>query len=169
MTSPGEVNIEYIRPGKDVANYVEDLVHVDDRCLKTFKEFPADIAQRLTLSLQSNGYVSKRQRTTCITKVYFFHEHFNLLQFQDANRNTLGYYSDIGTPLLKTESGYRMTDWSLDIWLTPKGKLFELDMDEFEVALSKDLLTPEEGQIARDTFTRLIDEVKRGIYPNAYL
>ncbi len=92
-----------------------------------------------------------------------------MLQFQDKQRKTLGFHSDIGTPLIKTESGYRMTDWFLDIWLTPAGKLFELDMDEFEDALSKNLLTHGEAQIARDTFARLINEVKQGIYPNAYL
>ena len=164
-----QVTIEYIRPGKDVTQYIEDLLFEDEQCLKTFKLFPSQIAKRLTQSLQNNGFIFKRQRVACITKVYFFHEHFNVLQFQNKQRQTLGYYSDIGTPLIKTESGYRMTDWFLDIWLSPNGKLFELDMNEFEEALSKDLLSSEEAQIARDTFARLIDEVRRGIYPNAYL
>ncbi len=169
MTNINEVTIEYIRPGKDVNQYVEDVIFEDDRCIKTFKEFPDDTAKRLTLSLQSNGFITKQQTTTCISKVYFFAEHFNVLQFQDQNRQTIGYYSDVGTPLIKTATGYQMTDWFLDIWLTPEGKLFELDLDEFEVAMANQLLTAQEGQIARDTFARLIDEVKRGIYPNAYL
>ena len=169
MTNINEVMIEYIRPGKDVNQYVEEVVFEDDHCLKTFKQFPDDIAKRLTLSLQSNGFITKQQNTTCISKVYFFEEHFNVLQFQDQNRQTLGYYSDVGTPLIKTATGYQMTDWFLDIWLTPEGKLFELDLDEFEVAIANKLLTVQEVQIARDTFARLIDEVKRGIYPKAYL
>ncbi len=121
---PAQVTIEYIRPGKDISEYVEDLLFEDEHCIKTFKEFPGDVAKRLTLSLQGNGFISRGQQTTCITKVYFFHEHFNVLQFQDKNRQTLGYYSDIGTPLVRTENGYSMTDWFLDIVLTPKGKLF---------------------------------------------
>ena len=169
MTNINEVTIEYIRPGKDVNQYVEDLIYEDDRCIKTFKEFPDDIAKRLTLSLQRNGFIAKDQSTTSISKVYFFYEHFNVLQFQDQSHQALGYYSDVGTPLIKTATGYQMTDWFLDIWLTPKGKLFELDLDEFEVALANHLLTEQEGQIAQNTFARLIDEVKRGIYPNAYL
>lgn len=167
--NPPQAIIEYTRPGKDVTEYVEDLLLENELCLKTFKVFPSQTAKRLTQSLQANGFISRWQRVACITKVYFFQEHFNLLQFQDKQRKTLGYYSDIGTPLIKTESGYRMTDWFLDIWLSPGGKLYELDMNEFEDALSKNLLTSEEGQVARDTFARLIDEVKRGIYPNAYL
>jgi predicted RNA-binding protein associated with RNAse of E/G family len=167
--NPHQVNIEYIRPGKDVTNYIEDLLFQNEQTIKTFKEFPSDIAERLTLSLQSNGFIPDHKRTTCITKVHFFQEHFNVLQFQDENHETIGYYSDIGTPLVRTANGYRMTDWFLDIWLSPDGKLFELDLDEFEEALSKNLLTDVEAQIARDTFARLIDEVKRGTYPYAYL
>lgn len=167
--NPPQAIIEYTRPGKDVTAYVEDLLFENDQYIKTFKLFPSQIAKRLTQTLQRNGFISRWQRVACVTKVYFFHEYFNVLQFQDKQRKTLGYYSDIGTPLIKTESGYRMTDWFLDIWLSPNGKLFELDMNEFEEALSRNLLSPEEAQIARDTFARLIDEVKQGIYPNAYL
>lgn len=168
ITRP-QATIEYTRPGKDVTEYVEDLIFENEECIKTFKVFPADTAQKLTLSLQTNGFIAKRQRVACITKVYFFHEHFNLLQFQDKNRRTLGFYSDVGTPLIPTGNGYRMTDWFLDIWLSPSGKLFELDMAEFEDAVSRELLTPTEAQVARDTFARLIDEARRGIYPNVYL
>ena len=164
-----EVTIEYIRPGKGVQQFVEDLVFEDDRSLKTFKHFPTEIADQLTQSLFNNGFIRETQRTTSITKIYFYHEHFNLLQFHDENGQLLGYYSDIGTPLLKTAHGYQMTDWFLDIWLSPDGKLFELDLDEFEVALSNHLLSSADAEIARSTFARLIHEVKTGIYPNAYL
>jgi predicted RNA-binding protein associated with RNAse of E/G family len=164
-----EVTIEYIRPGKDVTEYIEDLIFENEHGIKTFKIFPKLVAEKLTQSLQNNGFISKRQRVACITKIYFFRQHFNVLQFQDKNRQTLGFYSDIGTSLIKTEGGYRMTDWFLDIWLSPSGKLFELDMDEFEEALSKNLISSAEAQIARETFARLIDEVKQGIYPHTYI
>jgi predicted RNA-binding protein associated with RNAse of E/G family len=62
-----------------------------------------------------------------------------------------------------------MTDWFLDIWLSPDGTLFELDLDEFEEALSKNLMSAAEAEIARRTFDRLIEEVKQGIYPHAYI
>ena len=62
-----------------------------------------------------------------------------------------------------------MIDWFLDIWLSPDGTLFELDEDEFEEALSRKLLTESEARIARETFNRLIQEVKDGIYPGTYL
>ncbi len=165
----GEVTIKYIRPGKDVTEYVEDLIFENNQCIKTFKQFPTHISADLTQSLRKNGFISDNLITTCITKTYFFHEHFDVLQFQNEQGETLGYYSDVGTPLIKTSSGYQMTDWFLDIWLSPDGTLFELDIDEFEEALSKNLLNATDAEIARNTFSRLIHEVKQGIYPSAYL
>ena len=169
MTDSREVKIEYIRPGKGVQEYVEDLVMENEHHLQTFKIFPDDIAEKLTQSLSGNGFIAENQRTRAISKLYFFHEHFNLLQFLDENHQVLGYYSDIGTPLIKTSDSYQMTDWFLDIWLSPDGRLFQLDMDEFEVARSSNLLSPADAEVALTTFSRLIDEVKQGIYPNIHL
>ena len=169
MMNSKEIKIKYIRPGKDVTEYIEDLVAESERYIKTFKVFPNDIIESLTQSLRNNGFIAKDQITTSVTKIYFFDEHFDLLLFQDEGGEILGYYSDIGTPLIKTPIGYQMTDWFLDIWLSPDGTLFELDLDEFEEALSKNLIDAAEAEIARSTFARLIDEVKQGIYPHAYM
>jgi predicted RNA-binding protein associated with RNAse of E/G family len=169
MTDQPEVTIEYIRPGKDVTEYREDLLAENEQYIRTFKVFPEAIITSLTASLRKNGFISNDQTTTSITKIYFFHEHFDLLLFHDEQGEILGYYSDIGTPLIKTANGYQMTDWFLDIWLSPDGTLFELDIDEFEEALSKNLLSTTEAEIARNTFARLIHDARQGIYPQAYM
>jgi hypothetical protein len=168
MTYPS-VSIEYIRPGKETSYYEEDLIFENADYIKTRKHLPADISDRLSENLRKNGFIKNEQRCEYVTKIYFFNEYFNLLQFQDEAQETLGYYSDIGTPLSKTIGGFQMTDWFLDIWLSPDGTLFELDMDEFEEALSKELMNPTEAEIARNTFARLIEDVRQGIYPQAYL
>jgi predicted RNA-binding protein associated with RNAse of E/G family len=168
MTYP-PITVEYIRPGKEISHYEEDLVFENDEYIKTVKLLPDEIAVKLTKSLHDNGFISSKQNCSYIAKTYFFNEHFNLLQFQNEKQEILGYYSDIGTPLTKTANGYRMTDWFLDIWLSPDGTLYELDMDEFEDALKKGLLNSTEAVIAREAFARLISEVKQGIYPQAYL
>jgi predicted RNA-binding protein associated with RNAse of E/G family len=169
MRNTKEVKIKYIRPGKDVTEYIEDLVAENEQYIKTFKVFPNDIIESLTQSLRNNGFIAKDQITTSVTKIYFFDEHFDLLLFHEKGGEILGYYSDIGTPLIKTPNGYQMTDWILDIWLCPDGTFFELDLEEFEVALSNNLLNASEAEIARSTFSRLIEEVKQGIYPHAYM
>lgn len=163
-----EIQIEYIRPGKGTSLFVEDLVSVDAVCLKTFKVLPPDVVMSLARSLVADGLIAPDQKACAIAKTYFFQEYFNLLEFYDENGALLGYYSDIGTPLVKIETGYTMTDWFLDLWLHPGGSLIELDVDEFEQAVESGLLTDPEIEIARLTFARLIAEVQGGIYPDVY-
>lgn len=163
------ITVKYVRPGKETSYYDEDVIIENDEYVKSLKRMPEEIAERLTRSLREHNFIARDQYCACITKIYFFHEYFNLLLFQDEHEGLLGYYSDIGTPLTKTDEGYQMIDWFLDIWLSPDGTLFELDEDEFEDALARDMLSPSEAEIARATFARLINEVKTGIYPNAYL
>jgi predicted RNA-binding protein associated with RNAse of E/G family len=164
-----EIRIEYIRPGKGTTFYIEDLVFMDALCLKTFKTLPSEIVSALAQGMVAAGMIAPHQKTVTVAKTYFFREHFNVLEFLDEDRNLLGYYSDIGTPLTQTEEGYKMTDWFLDIWLRPDGSLMELDIDEFEEAISMNLLSSPEVDRARSTFARLIEEAKTGIYPSAYL
>jgi len=169
MMNSKEIKIKYIRPGKGVTEFVEDLVAEGEQYLKTFKVFSNEIIESLTQSLRNHGLIAEHQITTSVTKIYFLDEYFDLLLFHDARGEILGYYSDIGTPVIRTPDGYQMTDWFLDIWLSPDGTLFELDLDEFEEALSNNLLNAREAEIARSTFARLIDEVKQGIYPHTYM
>ena len=164
-----EIRIEYIRPGKGTTFYIEDLLFADSLCLKTFKTLPPEIISALAQGMVAAGMIAPYEKTVMVAKTYFFKEHFNVLEFLDEDRNVLGYYSDIGTPLTQTEEGYRMTDWFLDIWLKPDGSLMELDIDEFEEAISMNLLSSPEVVQARSTFARLIAEAKTGIYPHAYL
>lgn len=163
-----EVRIEYIRPGKDRTIFVEQLVSLDTVCLKTYKTLPPEVEQSLTRALVADGLIAPHQHAVSIAKTYFFQQNFDLLEFYDQNGGLLGYYSDIGTPLASTRDGFTMTDWFLDLWLDPHGRMLELDVDEFEEAVAQKLLSRPESDQARRTFDRLIEEVNKGIYPHAY-
>lgn len=163
-----EIRIKYIRPGKDTAIFVEQLVSLDSVRLKTFKTLPPEIIVSLSQTLVAEGMIASHQKAVSIAKTYFFNEYFDLLEFYDQHGDLLGYYSDIGTPLATAEDGYTMTDWFLDLWLDPHGRLLELDVDEFEEAVARKLLSRLERDQARRTFDRLIEEVKQGVYPRAY-
>lgn len=163
-----EIRIKYIRPGKDTTIFVEQLISLDCVRLKTFKTLPPETIVSLSQTLVAEGMIASHQKAVSIAKTYFFNEYFDLLEFFDQDGDLLGYYSDIGTPLTMAEDGYTMTDWFLDLWLDPQGRLLELDMDEFEEAVAQKLLSRLEGDQARRTFDRLIEEVKHGIYPHAY-
>lgn len=49
------ITVEYIRPGREISLYDEELVFEDDRYLKTFKRLPDEIADKLTRSLRDKG------------------------------------------------------------------------------------------------------------------
>ena len=169
--NPGEpVRVEYIRPGKETTYFEEDFVSQDETCLRTFKTLPPDIVERLSRALQKQNLIAPSQQVLTIDKKYFFAEPFNLLEFRGTNGDLLGHYSDIGEPVVQLRPGtYQMTDLFLDIWLFPDGRLLELDWDEFEEAIDRQVITPSQANLAREAMKRLVLEVGQGIYPHKYL
>jgi len=167
---PGDlIRIEYIRPGKEVTYYEEDFLAQDETCVRTFKTLPEDISVRLSNALVEQELIQPGQRVGTIAKVYFFTEPFNILEFRELDGNLLGHYSDIGEPAIRvSENEIQMTDLFLDIWLHPDGRLLELDWDEFEEAIEKNVISSSQVNLARNTMQRLVDEVTRGIYPLKY-
>jgi hypothetical protein len=164
------VHIEYIRPGKEITYFEEDLVMQDETCLRTFKTLPPDISDRLSQALQKQNLIAPGQRVLTIGKTYFFARPFNLLEFRGTDGELLGHYSDIGEPTIQLgPSNYQMTDLFLDIWLFPDGRLLELDWDEFEDAVERQVITPAQANLAREAMKRLVREVEQGIYPLKYL
>jgi predicted RNA-binding protein associated with RNAse of E/G family len=168
---PGDlIRIEYIRPGKEITYYEEDLVARDEIGLRTHKRLPKKVARHLSRALQSQGLIESHQSVLTIGKTYFFNEPFNLLEFRDRDGSLLGYYSDIGEPLLQlTPDTFQMTDLYLDIWLFPGGRLLELDWDEFEDAIQRKVINPAQADLARATMQRLVREATEGLYPARYL
>ena len=167
---PGDlIRIEYIRPGKEVTYYEEDFLAEDETCIRTFKTLPEEISIRLSSALIKQELIQPSRRVGTIAKVYFFAEPFNLLEFRDLDGKLLGHYSDIGEHAIRvSENEIQMTDLFLDIWLHPDGRLLELDWDEFEEAIEKQVITSTQANLARNTMQRLISEIARGIYPSKY-
>lgn len=163
------VNIFYHRPGKELTVYEEELVSLDEKQLVTFKNLPADASARLEHALQQQGLIQPGQSIRSIRKVYHFSENFNLLEFRGPDKELVGHYSDIGLPIEPFGENYSMLDLFLDVWRFPDGTLLELDWDEFEEAQVKNLITPEQVEIASKTMQRLKNEAAKGIYPEQYM
>lgn len=163
------VRIEYIRPGKETTYYEEDFYAQDETCLRTFKTLPEDISARLSESLVAQRLIQPGQQVGTISKVYFFNEPFNLLEFRAVDGTLLGHYSDIGEPAIRiSPNEIQMTDLFLDLWFFPDGRLLELDWDEFEEAIENKVITAAQADLARETMQRLIEETNKGIYPSKY-
>lgn len=163
------MRIEYIRPGKYMHVYEEDFLSLDESCLRTHKVLPEDVSVALGNALFSQGLVAAGERVGIIDKTYLFEEPFNLLEFRRADGSLLGYYSDIGEPVTRLgEDLFQMTDLFLDVWLSPDGRLLELDWDEFEEAVQGQVISPAQADLARKAVRRIVDETAEGIYPLRY-
>lgn len=164
------VRIEYIRPGKYTHVYEEDFLSLDESCLRTHKVLPEDVSVALGNALFSQGLIEADERVGIIDKTYPFEEPFNLLEFRRADGSLLGYYSDIGEPVVQLgEDRFQMTDLFLDVWLSPDGRLLELDWDEFEEAVQGHVISPAQADLAREAMRRIVDESARGVYPFRYI
>jgi len=153
------VHVKYIRPGKDVVILEEEYYDHDETCIRTIRS-EALVRQQMIQSGQSVGTISE---------VYFFNEPFNVLEFRELDGTLLGYYSDIAEPTIQVSPAeFQMTDLFLDIWLFPDGRLLELDWDEFEEAVQKQVITPAQADLAQAAMKRLVDEATKGIYPSQY-
>lgn len=163
------VTIHHIRPGKEEQIFREGFVSDDHHGLSTLTKLSEEDSRSLTQRLQSGGFIESNETIRSLSKYYPNGEPFNLLVFRDRNGEPLGYYSDIAMPLRKVDDGYELVDLFLDIWLKPDGTLLELDLDEFQDAIAKDLITEQQQALARTAFERLKEEAKHGLYPQKYM
>ena len=159
------VTIHHLRPGKPEEIFNEGFVSDNHNSLVTSTQLTKEQTRSFSERLISRGFIQPDERIHFVEKFYSYNESFNLLVFRDLNRKVLGYYSDIAMPITKVDDGYEIVDLFLDIWLKPDGTLLELDLDEFQDAISKGLITEEQQTLAVTTFERLKEEAKQGIYP----
>jgi hypothetical protein len=163
------VNLFIHRPGRATAQFVETLMSDDQQVVRTFRRIPSSEQAAFSRHFSQLPGLESGPLIGGIGKVLFYQETFNLLLLFEASGRFLGSYSDIASPLTRRPDGYHLTDWFLDVWIPYFGGLNILDEDEFEAAISADLLQPDEILTARQTLERLVQEYAAGVYPNSYL
>lgn len=162
--------IRYYRYNRPPAVYKEGFVQDDGRCLRTLTIIPPGIAARLAASWVADGLLPSGATIHSIKKHHFYSEYFTILELLDVNDKTLGYYSDIATPLEVNKDGeYELHDLMLDLWVFPDGSIRELDWDQFLVAERRRLIPGHLAAIARRTLRRLVQEVQSGRFPQEYI
>lgn len=164
-----QVTIHLARLGKPERSYHEGFVEDDGIHLKTFSVLPEEIGRTLSEKFQRQGWLLPGQRIHSVAKYLFYAEFFNIVEYRDQNGHPLGYYCDIVTPLVKDGDDYFLTDLILDLWVSPQGRVTELDRQEFESALSTGLFPVELERDAHLALERLKTDAAQGIFPGRYV
>jgi predicted RNA-binding protein associated with RNAse of E/G family len=165
-----QATIHYIRIGNDHSVYTETILHEDALRLVTESILPAAVGMKVANSIRrKNGLIDAGEIITKVRKFHFYQQWFDVIAFYGLDNRLLGYYSDVVTPLEKTDGEYFLYDLVLDLWIYPDGKLVELDWDELEDAVQRGLLTPQQQQKAVETMHWLVTEARKGSFPFQYI
>ncbi|MEM2886276.1 MAG: DUF402 domain-containing protein [Thermoproteota archaeon] len=84
---------------------------------------------------------------------------------KDLEGDFTGYYCDVILPIAGRNGSYEVTDLFLDLWITPDGRAFVLDEDEFEEAVSKNWVSQKVARVAEKELERMIRGVAEGKFP----
>jgi hypothetical protein len=115
-----EVIINYLRPGKGILRYIEPLVDDDQKRIKTCNTLTPAFSQKWCEEVWGqNGCIPPGILIGPVVKYLFYKEWFSVMQLLAHDRNHLGHYVDIDTPIRKSNGEYHLTDLFLDLWLTP--------------------------------------------------
>jgi len=150
--------------------FVENFLAEDEYRLTTHAVVPVEHREGLSAKFWSGGLLPNSVRVASLRKHFFFSEWFDILAWFDEAGRFAGYYTDIATPLRRVGPGeYATTDLFLDFWQAPSRPALELDLDEFDEALTAGLLPPDLADGARASFERVQREIALGIFPYRYI
>ncbi|MFC4409123.1 DUF402 domain-containing protein [Chungangia koreensis] len=88
--------------------------------------------------------------------------HYSVTTMLDSEGHIIQWYIDICLRVgYNPDKGPWLDDLILDIVVLPDGQLIELDVDEFMIAKSENLLSESEVELATHEFNRLIEEISQ--------
>ena len=151
-----DIIINYSRPGKGIKRYVEGLVEENRLRIKTLKLVAADVSRQWCEEFWwCKGYIPRSVLIGSEMKFLFYREWFCAMQLLGIDGEPLGCYVDIATPVRKHRGEYFITDLYLDFWITPDGRFYELDQDEFEQGYRNGMLSPYQYRKAGQVFKKI--------------
>jgi hypothetical protein len=163
MEARMDIVINFMRPGKGVTRYTEDLVDDNRIRIKTATQVSADFSRSwCEENWWRNGFIPPGMLISSVVKYLFYREWFSVMQLVGTDADHLGFYVDIDTPLRKVSGEFYLTDLFLDLWIAPNGTYTELDWDEFEASFLSGLITPYQYRKANRVIEILKSEVING-------
>jgi uncharacterized protein len=154
------VGIHYHRPPDRTQLFRQYLVHDTPEVKITLAtdltfEVPVRIHDRIVLETGSEA--------VWFTMPGVWHD---IGRLHRADGTFTGIYANIITPCaFETPTRWRTTDWFLDLWIDPDGRISILDEDEFEDAIAKGYVDETTEARVREEATRLKKWAEAGEWP----
>jgi predicted RNA-binding protein associated with RNAse of E/G family len=89
-----------------------------------------------------------------------YHDWYDIGAIYNREKQFQGYYCDICSPIQKIPNGYEMTDFFLDVWVTPDNHYTLLDEEEFTHAITHNWLTSHQITNAKNKLSTLIHAIE---------
>ena len=161
-TARDEFTFEFIRPPDDRVSMRTHLLEAtDDLIVVAHEASPRKPLTYLDEVVMDRGYRA----------VWFLFKDrpYDVGRFYRPDGTWTGYYADVLEPVRWAGSDPTtlepITDLFLDLWIAPDGRYLILDEDEFEEAISRGSLTPEQIDHARRVLQELTEATARGAFP----
>ena len=156
------VFINYLRPPDRLTVFQNVLVHRDAECVVTFTD---DTALPAPLVVNDGVVLENGSPALWLT---FPDMWYDVGLFHTRDGTFTGYYANVLTPVVfHSDVQWETTDLFLDVWVGADGAIELLDEAELEDALSRDWITAEVAQRARDEALRLLNAAQAGTWPPA--
>lgn len=120
---PHEITIIKLNhTGEEVTRYPGMLLEENGDEIVVETIFPFDVTTDAFVIEKGD-----RMLETCSTTLWY-----NIFQVHEGmNGDLRGWYCNITRPMARDGAVVRQDDLALDVWVSPDGRLFLLDMDEF--------------------------------------
>jgi len=143
------VDIHYHRPPDRQQIFSQHLVHDAPEVKVTFA---TDLTFQPPVRIHHRIVLETGSQAVWFTMPQAWHD---IGRFHRADGTFTGIYANIITPCaFETATRWRTTDWFLDVWIDPEGRVSILDEDEFEEAITS-------GWVDEPTEIRVREEAER--------
>jgi len=145
-----KIELVAIRPGKATEIWHNEMLYDDGKMVISLFDFSG---LKKDFVVEGKTLIDRECTGICAD---FVGEPYEILIVLDKEKNIRGYYVNINRPIERKQNKIYVHDLFLDIWVFPDMTWKLLDLDEYEEARAKGLLTQQDVEIAQATLKKFL-------------
>lgn len=162
MKDTHEITIEYLRPPDNLSVYTNRLLYADEKVIVS-----EGIAHPKRVAIVEGSIVLDQGYP--VVWFVFRGEWYDIGKVYDRKNRLKGYYADIIRPAEIKNNTVRITDLFLDLWISTKGEVTILDMDEYNEAVKKGWLEDRTALEAKTKLDHVVKLARERLFPPKFV